>query len=92
MGILYNLRRINEVCKEHTENNFLPLPPRYTTQYELIRTQISTLFNDTLELMKTGDTDAITALRQHCDEIKDIMLTNSSGMVIRQQSLCYMYM
>ena len=73
MGILYNLRRINEVCKEHTENNFLPLPPRYTTQYELIRTQISTLFNDTLELMKTGDTDAITALRQHCDEIKDII-------------------
>ena len=27
MSILYNLRRINEVCKEHVENNFLPLPP-----------------------------------------------------------------
>ena len=73
MGILYNLRRINEVCKEHVENNFLPLPPRYTTQYELIRTQISTLFNDTLELMQTGDTEAISALRRHCDEIKDII-------------------
>lgn len=71
MGILYNLRRINEVCKEHIDNNFLPLPPRYTTEYELIRTQISILFNDTLELMKSGDTDTISTLRRHCDEIKD---------------------
>ena len=30
MSILYNLHRINEVCKEHVENNFLPLPRRYT--------------------------------------------------------------
>ena len=71
MGILYNLRRINEVCKEHIDNNFLPLPPRYTTEYEMIRTQISTLFNDTLELMRKGDTETISTLRQHCDEIKD---------------------
>ena len=71
LGILYNLRRINEVCKEHIDNNFLPLPPRYTTEYEMIRTQISTLFNDTLELMRKGDTETISTLRQHCDEIKD---------------------
>lgn len=71
MGILYNLRRINEVCKEHIDNNFLPLPPRYTTEYELIRTQISTLFNDTLGLMRSGDTETIGNLRRHCDEIKD---------------------
>lgn len=71
MGVLYNLRRINEVCKEHIDNNFLPLPPHYTTEYELIRTQISTLFNDTLELMRSGDTETISTLRRHCDEIKD---------------------
>lgn len=71
MGILYNLRRINEVCKEHVDNNFLPLPPKYTTEYEMIRTQISTLFNDTVKLMESGDTDTISTLRQHCDEIKD---------------------
>ncbi len=71
MGILYNLRRINEVCKEHVDNNFLPLPPKYITEYEMIRTQISTLFNDTVKLMESGDTDTISTLRQHCDEIKD---------------------
>ena len=73
MNILYNLRRINEVCKEHVENNFMPLPPRYATECGLLRTRISTLFNDTLELMKSGDIAAISVLRRHCDEIKDIV-------------------
>lgn len=73
MNILYNLRRINEVCKEHVENNFMPLPPRYATECELLRTRISKLFNDTLELMKSGDIAAISVLRRHCDEIKDIV-------------------
>lgn len=71
MSILYNLRRINEVCKEHVENNFRPLPPRYTSEYELLCSQIGTLFNDTLEVMKTGDTATVALLRKHCDEIKD---------------------
>lgn len=71
MNILYNLRRINEVCKEHVENNFHPLPPRYATECELLRTRILTLFNDTLDLMQSGDIEVIGALRRHCDEIKD---------------------
>lgn len=73
MNILYNLRRINEVYKEHVENNFLPLPARYAEEYELMRTRICQLFNDTLALMKSGDIDAISELRAHCDEIKDIV-------------------
>lgn len=73
MNILYNLRRINEVCKEHVDNNFLPLPPRYATECKMICTRIDTLFDDTLELMKSCDMEAVTVLRQHCDEIKDIV-------------------
>ena len=71
MSLLYNLRRINEVCKEHVENNFRPLPPRYTEEYELLRTRISILFNDTLEVMQNNDIQPIALLRRHCDEIKD---------------------
>lgn len=73
MNILYNLRRITEVCREHVDNNFLPLPPRYVTEYELLKTRIVTLFNDTLEIMQSGDTQTIGILRNHCDEIKDIV-------------------
>lgn len=71
MNILYNLRRINEVCREHVENNFMPLPQRYSEECELLRTRISTLFDDTLALMQTGEIETIGLLRRHCDEIKD---------------------
>ena len=73
MGILYNLRRINEVCREHVDNNFYPLPQRYREEYAVIVDKIITLFNDTLEIMQTGDTDAITMLRRHCEDIKDLI-------------------
>lgn len=71
MSILYNLRRIDETCKEHVENNFRPLPARYGKQYADIRTEIDALFADTLSVMQSGDTTAITALRRRCDRAKD---------------------
>ena len=73
MGILYNLRRITEVCKEHVENNFLPLPQSYREEYETIMTSVTTLFNDTLQLMQSGDTAVTGTLRRHCDDIKDLI-------------------
>lgn len=73
MNILYNLRRINEVCKEHVENNFTPLPPSHAVECERIRMQVSKLFCDTLRLMASGDLEAITDLRRRCEEIKDIV-------------------
>ena len=73
MSILYNLRRINEVCREHVENNFLPLPLRYVTELEMIRTQVDTLFNDTIILMDTGSMEAIPTLRRRGDEIKEMV-------------------
>ena len=71
MNILYNLRRINEVCKEHVENNFHLLPEADSRDLELIRTRIHILFNDTLEMLQRNDTDVIPLLRRHCDGIKD---------------------
>ena len=73
MGILYNLRRIDEVCKEHVENNFLPLPRRHLDDYEQIRSRVSSLFTDTLAMMNGGDAESATALRRRCDDTKDII-------------------
>lgn len=73
MSVLYNLLRINEVCKEHVENNFHPLPPRYTAEYEKLRSRISDLFSSTLEVIESGDIQSIAKLRSHCDEIKDFV-------------------
>lgn len=73
MSILYNLRRINEVCKEHVENNFLPLPPRYATELEQIRAQVGILLDDITNLMNTGSMESIPPLRNRIDEIKNMV-------------------
>lgn len=71
MSILYNLRRINEACREHVDNNFHPLPPQYVADFEMIRSRIDLLFNDTLQMMADNAPEAVTDLRRQCDEIKD---------------------
>ncbi len=71
MGILYNLRRINEICREHVDNNFHPLPARYAEELRLIITRVGILFNDISAMMELGTPEAVTTLRRHCDELKD---------------------
>lgn len=71
MGILYNLRRINETCREHVENNFHPLPTQYVADFGAIRSRIDVLFNDTLQMMADNTPEVVTELRRHCDDIKD---------------------
>ena len=73
MSVLYNLRRINEICKEHVENNFLPLPPRYVSDFEVISGRVDTLFADILALADAPSTETVNLLRHHCDEIKDVI-------------------
>ena len=71
MSMLYNLRRINEVCKEHTENNFLPLPQHYVAEFEAIRATADQIFADTLAVISARDIDAVPPIRRRCDELKD---------------------
>lgn len=71
MSMLYNLRRINEVCKEHVDNNFRPLPPHYVTDLESIAMSVGDTFETTLAILASGDMKAVQPLRKRCDEIKD---------------------
>ncbi len=71
MGMLYNLRRINEICREHVDNNFHPLPSRYVGEFGEISTRIETLFNNVFDMMDSSAPEAVTMIRRQCDEIKD---------------------
>ncbi len=71
MGMLYNLLRINEVCKEHVDNNFLPLPSKFHSRYESLRRNVVAVFDSTLVLLESGDTDVAAPLRCECDKLKD---------------------
>lgn len=73
MNILYNLRRINEVCCEHVDNNFRPLPEKYAAECEALRTRISSLYNDLIAIMDSGDLQTVSELRNRCDELKNII-------------------
>lgn len=99
MSILYNLRRITEFCKEHVENNFLPLPAELVPAYEELTARVDGLFADILTLVDEGATEAVTMLRRHCDEIKDTILSlcNTIHTRIRedstdQMSVLYVYL
>ena len=71
MGILYNLRRMNEVCKEHVDNNFSPLPKEYAGELDQIRRRVESLFGATVEFMRYGDIEKVNGLRRQCEEMKD---------------------
>lgn len=71
MSILYNLSRIDEICKEHVENNFHPLPSCYILDFETVRMRVGTLFHMTVDLLAKHETEVIPVLRRRCDEIKD---------------------
>ena len=71
MSILYNLRRIAEICREHTESNFRPLPEAYRADFEGIRTRITGLIDDTTVMMGTGSLDNVNDVRRRCEEIKN---------------------
>ena len=71
MSMLYNLRRVTEICKEHVDNNFLPLPASCMNDFESVRNEVSVIFSDTIRIMNTSATEAIKPLRRHCDLVKD---------------------
>lgn len=80
MSILYNLRRIDEICKEHVENNFHPMPSCYVLDFETVRMRVETLFRTTVDLLAKHETEVIPVLRRQCDEIKDTISETYHGL------------
>ena len=71
MAMIYNLRRINETCKEHTENNFRPLPNSFADEYRELQAKVSGLFADAVLCVENPVETEIRILRRKCDNVKD---------------------
>ena len=71
MAMTYNLRHINEVCKEHVENNFRTLPKRYIAQFVDIRDEIIEIFKDSDTLFHSPNMERTQELREHCEVLKN---------------------
>lgn len=73
LAMNYNLRRMAEVCKEHVENNFHPLPRMFGEAFEPLRAMIMDVMKETIALDGVNDVREIAALRTRCDAIKDAL-------------------
>ncbi len=70
MSMTYNLRRINEICKEHVDNNFRPLPQVLKDAYEPVNQEILKVFRDAAAAIEESNPVVIDTLRERCNEIK----------------------
>ena len=71
MSMTYNLRHINEVCKEHVDNNFRPLPRELREPFALVCIDINAVLADAASAVEESQPETIDALRQRCSGIKD---------------------
>ena len=71
VGMNYNLQRICEVCKEHVDNNFMPLPAPYVADFTALREKVIGVMQRGKEIYNNADYDRIPALRQDCEKLKD---------------------
>lgn len=70
MSMTYNLRRINEVCKEHVDNNFRRLPEQFHSTYRHLSDEIISVLTDAVGAVKVSDPKVIDNLRNRCETIK----------------------
>lgn len=73
----YNLRRINEVCKEHVDNNFTPLPIRFHNSLSAIRDEICSIFTDSVNAIDENNPETIDILRKRCESVKHQLSKNT---------------
>ncbi len=71
MSMLYNLRRINENCKEHVENNFHPLPTVYVKSFDKLYESIFALLDRAALTVERPEVFDYEELRSTCDGVKE---------------------
>lgn len=77
MSMSYNLRRINEACKEHVDNNFRPLPQPFRDSFAATRDKIRQLLLDSASAVEESNPETIDSLRRRCEAMKG-SLTDSA--------------
>lgn len=73
VSMLYNLRRISEFCKEHVDNNFMPLPARYVEDFMPVRDSILQLLERGCVIWENGCYEETVDLRNRCEEVKKLI-------------------
>lgn len=79
MSMTYNLRRINEVCKEHVDNKFTPLPIRFHESLSAIRDEVCAIFSEAVATLDENNPEKIDELRKRCESVKQKLSRNTKA-------------
>lgn len=71
MAMSYNVRRINEACLEHVDNNFFPLPERYKNRLKEINESLQNIMSESITAIRGDDKTLSDLLRNKCNALKD---------------------
>jgi len=77
MSMTYNLRRINEVCKEHVDNNFTPLPRQFHNFLAGVRDTVVSIFHESHTAIEANNPELIDDLRRRCEAVKQDLSVHS---------------
>ena len=77
MSITYNLRRISEVCKEHVDNNFNPLPAQFHDFISEVKVRVTEILKDSEEAIAENNPERIDGLRRRCESVKQDLSRHS---------------
>ena len=62
-----------EICREHVDNNFMPLPQNYVEEFKPVRDRILSLFEQATAIWERGAYEETIALRSECEEMKTVL-------------------
>ncbi len=77
ISMIYSFQRINEVCKEHVDNNFTPLPLQYHDPLETICNEVCALFAYAEKAVDADNPMVIDSLRKRCDLLKQTLTSKT---------------
>ena len=66
----YALKRMTELCREHVDNNFMPLPRACASEFYPVRDAVAALLRRSEDVVRRGDYREIEELMLESDEIK----------------------
>ena len=85
LNILYSLRRMSEICREHVDNNFTPLPAEAALRFRPLRNRVEELFEAGSDIIREGRLERAGELRAACDDVKDRLGIESKDLLLHIQ-------
>ncbi|MGM9738781.1 MAG: inorganic phosphate transporter [Candidatus Cryptobacteroides sp.] len=84
--ILYCLKRINDPCLEHIDNNFVPLSIERIKEFLPIRDTMLYMLKRASSIIESKDCNDIDKVRQQCEDFKELVSKERDNQIERMRT------